>query len=175
MDMQRKLLLSDESPSMVYGFREQGMIRLYQGTLLWAEEQGLLIHPQARELKKLRIQILYVEFPEEPFWRWLKRFGFAPCKQPWGLSVQLSAPRNLELEALWLAQELGKHPIKPLRMMLKKSEMENAGVYALLDDICYWPTQQLSPMSAIKAIRRWQVRLLQLLPERYPVSPQGHD
>lgn len=53
MDIRSKLRLSECAESVIPWFRERGKMRLYQGALFWAEQQGLVFEAEVHEPKIL--------------------------------------------------------------------------------------------------------------------------
>lgn len=78
-----------------------------------------------------------------------------------------AVPRQLAIELQWVSEKINNLRAARSRPTPKIEALETEGVGNLLDEISGWPVDQLSPVMALKAVRRWQVFVRQLLPERY--------
>lgn len=165
MDIRTKLKLSDISKFHVNWFREGQRLRLYQGALCWAEQQGLPIELECRELKSLNGErLLFAEFDEAFLLIWLRAQGLVTEPQAWGWRVALLQPRCQLSEQAWLEAHRQQIPTRRWRSCQEKQPPLDLQLRELLEEVREWPVNELPAMQALKAIRRWKARVQQLLP-----------
>lgn len=165
MDIKSKFLLSDESPLRVHWFREKGRLRLYQGALLWANEHGLPVLPECRRSKALTGgKLLFGEYLETDLLAMLREQGFRPDPVVWGWLLDIQLPRCMERERAWLNDQIQSLPVTRWRESKEEPGGLDGQLRQILAELSRWPAEELPPMQALKAIRRWQARLRQLPP-----------
>lgn len=172
MDIREKLRLSEASHNQVQWFREGKHVRLYQGALYWAQQQGLPAKLECRTLKSLPGGcLIYGEFNEELLLHWLHECRLTPVLMSWGWCVNLPQPRCSVRERAWLETQIQHLPTRRWRPIQDESFSRDEQVKELLGELLHWPTDELSPMQALKAIRRWQGRLQQV--SGHPAVPSA--
>lgn len=161
MNIKEKLKISQQSRYKVCWLRESGKIRLYQGALHWAESIGLLITPVIFKSSILTSTVIFTEYDELSISRWLANMSLITQPEPWGWSLQLNTPRDFQRENFWIDAYLMTQEMKPYRKSRQSICYEHPEIDTIMNEIVSWPTDQLSPLTATKAIRRWQLRLTQ--------------